>query len=91
MDNFLKGLGIVVLWFIVVIGLAVGINFIQNKVNEAIDKDNWNNGIHADCGGHWQYEQAIGQHWTGTDYVYVCDKCQYRETFDTQQRIKADE
>ena len=91
MRNFLEGLGVVVLCFIAIFGIALGMCFIDNKINEAVDRENWNNGIHADCGGHWQYEQAIGRHYSGTDYVYVCDKCQYRETFDTQQGLKADE
>ena len=44
------------------------------------DINTWNNGIHKDCGGHWQYEQAVG-HLYSTNYIYVCDKCNVRETF----------
>lgn len=91
MEDFLKFLGGMVLFFVIIFGVAFGFCALDAKINESIDKENWNNGIHADCGGHWQYEQAIGRHYSGTDYIYVCDKCQYRETFDKQQGIKADE
>ena len=40
----------------------------------------WNDGVHIGCGGHWQYEQAVGHMYT-TSYMYVCDKCGTRTTF----------
>lgn len=33
----------------------------------------WNNG-YCECGGHWQYEQAVG-HQYRTTYIYKCDNC----------------
>lgn len=44
------------------------------------DTNKWNEGIHKNCGGYWQYEQAIG-HMYITEYVYCCDKCGTRTEF----------
>lgn len=33
----------------------------------------WNNG-YCECGGHWEYEQAVG-HQTRTSYIYRCNEC----------------
>lgn len=39
-----------------------------------LNKKNYNNGIHNNCGGHWIYQEAVG-HQSYTGYIYSCDKC----------------
>jgi hypothetical protein len=39
----------------------------------------WNNG-YCECGGKWEYQQAIGHQYT-TNYQYKCDKCGKIEEF----------
>ena len=48
------------------------------------ETNKWNNGIHKDCGGHWQYEQAVGHDYI-TSYMYICDKCGVRKEFNTMR------
>ena len=38
-----------------------------------IESAKWNNG-YCECGGHWEYEQAVG-HQYSTSYIYRCDNC----------------
>ena len=40
--------------------------------NAAIER--YNNGICRDCGGEYEYDQAVG-HYYSTTYIYKCDKC----------------
>lgn len=42
----------------------------------------WNNGIHIDCGGEYQFSSATN--WRGSkDYYYTCDKCGHTEQFSS--------
>ena len=46
------------------------------------DHDRWNNGIHVDCGGEYQFSSATN--WHGSkDYYYTCDKCGHTEEFSS--------
>lgn len=38
------------------------------------DKNVYNDGICANCGGIYEFKQAIG-HQVTTDYLYICNKC----------------
>jgi hypothetical protein len=44
------------------------------------DNRDWNYG-YCDCGGQWEYEQAVG-HMYHTSYLYRCNKCGLRQEFD---------
>lgn len=66
----------IVIVFVCFVGfLAVIIHF-----HSATETKKWNNG-YCECGGKWEYEQAVG-HRSGTSYIYICDKCGKREEFD---------
>lgn len=42
----------------------------------------WNNGIHIDCGGEYQFSSATN--WRGSkNYYYTCDKCGHTEEFSS--------
>ena len=58
---------------VILIGIIVGIIFLYSIAENAHDNKLWNNG-HCECGGTWEYEQAVG-HRSYTSYIYVCDKC----------------
>lgn len=46
------------------------------------DSDRWNNGIHIDCGGTYQFSSATN--WRGSkSYYYTCDKCGHTEEFNS--------
>ena len=51
--------------------IAVFIGLVKCSMNQ--DEKQWNNGC-CECGGHWEYEQAVG-HQYSTTYMYKCDKC----------------
>lgn len=34
----------------------------------------WNNGIHAECGGKWEF-QNVARGKSETTYYYICDEC----------------
>lgn len=45
----------------------------------------WNNGIHIDCGGEYQFSSATN--WRGSkNYYYTCDKCGHTEEFSSLMR-----
>lgn len=47
--------------------------------------DRWNNGIHIDCGGQYQFTSATN--WRGSkDYYYTCDKYGHTEEFHSIMR-----
>lgn len=52
------------------------------------DLKKWNNG-HCDCGGHWEYQQAVG-HRYDTDYIYKCDACGKIEEFERARDTQND-
>lgn len=39
-----------------------------------VGANTYNNGICKNCGGHYEFQNAVGHH-AVTDYVYKCDKC----------------
>lgn len=44
------------------------------------DSNRWNNGVHIDCGGAYQFSSATD--WRGSKtYYYTCDKCGHTEQF----------
>lgn len=46
----------------------------------------WNDGIHAECRGEYEYQQMIaGQSWTS--YVYRCNKCGLVVSFPHQMEF----
>ena len=68
----------------VMFGLLIGGAFALNsclKEADIADLEAWNGGYHEDCGGRWEYEQAIG-HRYDTNYIYVCDKCGMLHEFE---------
>lgn len=58
---------------IVTVLLIAAIIFGVYKASVKHDNKLWNDG-HCECGGAWEYEQAVG-HRSDTSYIYVCDKC----------------
>ena len=47
-----------------------------------VQTDIWNNGIHIDCGGEYQFSSATN--WRGSKaYYYTCDKCGHTEEFSS--------
>ena len=57
----------------ILIAIVVGLIFLVDVGKNYHDDKLWNNG-HCECGGTWEYEQAVG-HRSSTSYIYVCDKC----------------
>lgn len=66
---------IIGLFATIIIGIAiiVGVIFLYSIAVNSHDNRVWNNG-HCECGGTWEYEQAVG-HRSSTSYIYICDKC----------------
>lgn len=49
------------------------------------NRNRWNNGIHIDCGGEYQFSSATN--WRGSKaYYYTCDKCGHTEEFSSLMR-----
>jgi hypothetical protein len=44
------------------------------------EHDRWNNGIHFNCGGEYQFSSATNYRGS-KDYYYTCDKCGHTEEF----------
>lgn len=70
-----------IIWYVkafAIMALIAGILFasIMYACNRRTTKQNdvYNGGIHAECGGHWEYSQAVG-HYNSTNYLYICDNC----------------
>lgn len=53
--------------------IIIGILVVIVAFMSANDEKKWNNGF-CSCGGHWEYQQAVG-HRYDTDYIYKCDTC----------------
>ena len=60
--------------YVILIGAFIG-SVIMCAVRCSKDQDEkeWNNG-YCECGGHFEYEQAVG-HQYRTSYIYKCDSC----------------
>lgn len=59
----------IILWIAFIIGVIIGVA----KCSKEHDEKEWNNG-YCECGGHFEYEQAVG-HQYRTSYIYKCDSC----------------
>lgn len=70
---------------VAMIGLLIGAGILLDSCQKADDIKAWNGGYHEDCGGRWEYDQAVG-HRYDTDYIYVCDKCGMRHEFESYFR-----
>lgn len=68
-DNLPEIIGIILIVLLVVI-------FCFGVYKLSIEHDNklWNGGYCDNCGGNWEYEQAVG-HRSSTSYIYICGKC----------------
>ena len=58
---------------LIIVGVCIGLRSLEKKSDEKI----YNNGICTECGGHYEYEQAVG-HREDTTYIYKCNKCDNR-------------
>lgn len=65
-------ISIIVLIAITILGF--GIYYTVLSSGNADAEQNYNNGIHENCGGTLIYQQAVG-HYTYTSYMFRCDKC----------------
>lgn len=64
----------------VTFGLMCGI---YHECSSAIDR--WNNGIHIDCGGTYQFS-GVAKYRNSASYYYTCDKCGHTEEFQSIMR-----
>lgn len=69
----LKAFIIYIISCVLLLGGIIAFSLISMNVK---DNKTWNDG-HCQCGGTWQYEQAVG-HYTSTHYIYKCDACNKR-------------
>ena len=67
--EFIIGLSVFILFGIIFIGALIA----KPIIRENNDNMHWNNG-HCECGGNWEYSQAVG-HYIDTTYIYKCDEC----------------
>ena len=64
---------------LVALAIAFGVATLLYKNVEG-NHERWNNGIHIDCGGEYQF--SSGTNWRGSKaYYYTCDKCGHTEKF----------
>ena len=69
---------------LVALAIAFGVATLLYKQSEG-SYDRWNNGIHIDCGGEYQFSSATN--WRGSkNYYYTCDKCGHTEEFSSLMR-----
>lgn len=69
---------------LVALAIAFGIATLLYKQSEG-NYNRWNNGIHIDCGGEYQFSSATN--WRGSKaYYYTCDKCGHTEEFSSLMR-----
>lgn len=67
--------------FIILI-IFVGMVTFSNLYHDNKEITTWNNGICAECGGSYIYQQAIG-HYYRTHYIYICNNCKNLIEIDT--------
>lgn len=58
----------VIIGLVILTLIMVGVCYLAKKHDEKI----YNNGVCTECGGHYEYEQAIRN---GNTYIYRCDEC----------------
>ena len=69
---------------IIALAIAFGVATLIYKEAEG-NRNRWNNGIHIDCGGEYQFSSATN--WHGSkNYYYTCDKCGHTEEFSSLMR-----
>ena len=69
---------------LVALAIAFGVVTLLYKQSEG-NRNRWNNGIHIDCGGEYQFSSATN--WRGSKaYYYTCDKCGHTEEFSSLMR-----
>ena len=69
----MKDTVIELIWVLIGFALIIGIVIGVVKCSNTQDSAKWNGG-YCECGGHWEYEQAVG-HQYSTTYIYRCDNC----------------
>jgi predicted nucleic acid-binding Zn ribbon protein len=65
--------------------ILIAIFVIFYYISGNIEKNKWNNG-YCECGGTWQYQQAIG-HQSYTKFLYKCDNCGKMREFSEYREI----
>ena len=66
---------------LVALAIAFGVATLLYKNAEG-NYDRWNNGIHIDCGGEYQFSGAT-KSFSSENYYYTCDKCGHTEEFSS--------
>ncbi len=70
---------------VVAIGVVILIGAFLLSICSWSDDKKFYNG--CQCGGHWEYQQAVG-HQTTTGYIYKCNKCgdlkEFGKYYDTE-------
>ena len=69
---------------LVALAISFGVATLLYKNAEG-NYDRWNNGIHIDCGGEYQFSSATNYRGS-KDYYYTCDKCGHTEEFSSLMR-----
>ena len=69
---------------LVALAITFGVATLLYKNAEG-NYDCWNNGIHIDCGGEYQFSGAT-QWRSSKTYYYTCDKCGHTEEFSSLMR-----
>ena len=69
---------------LVALAISFGVATLLYKNAEG-NYDRWNNGIHIDCGGEYQFSGATNYRGSKT-YYYTCDKCGHTEEFSSLMR-----
>ena len=64
---------------IIALAIAFGLATLIYKEAEG-NRNRWNNGIHIDCGGKYQFSSATNYRGS-KNYYYTCDKCGHTEEF----------
>lgn len=59
----------IILVIVIFCGVIIGVV----RCSKEQEEKEWNNG-YCECGGHFEYEQAVGHQYT-TSYIYRCDSC----------------
>ena len=76
-----RTLGRKIIAILVALAIAFGVATLLYKDAEG-NHDRWNNGIHIDCGGEYQFSSVTN--WRSSkDYYYTCDKCGHTEEFSS--------
>ena len=73
-------------FIVILVALAItfGVATLLYKNAEG-NRNRWNNGIHIDCGGQYQFSGATNYRGS-KDYYYTCDKCGHTEEFSSLMR-----